>query len=264
MNLSFVLIDETTSAATLKLTPAVLADIAEACQTQLNADYGPECGGEYSVRVGKDSNDILPGEVAYIYQDTLPQAPTAEAYHDVQGNGVPFALCALDDCQSLTGEGSSASSATSHELLETAGNPGCNKFLNDGQGNVKAAERCDAVEVQTYPITVTSGNIVYVSNFVLDSWQIPGSAGPYTFMTKAGLEGGVDPSGPMQTAPGGGGNYQIVAPFTDKETQITAKFAAERKTDGGVIAAMIQGKPKNLHKTLHWSSRARRIARARV
>jgi hypothetical protein len=261
MNLSFVLINESTNKSKLVLDNVTLTNIAEACQTQLNADYGPECGGEYSVRVGKNSNDILPNEIAYIYMDTLPQAPDALAYHDVGGNGVPFALCALEDCDTLTGEGNSASVSTSHELLETAGNPGCNKFLNDGNGSAKAAERCDAVEVQAYPITLTSGAVVYVSNFTLDTWQIPGSPPPYSFMSKAGIEGFVECPGPMQTAPANGGNYQIVVPFNQSaETTVNA----ERKTFSGISARMIVGTPRNRNKILHWSSRARRIAKARV
>ena len=260
-NLSFVLINETTAAAKLTLDAGTLAAIAEACQTQLNADYGPECGGEYSVRVGKSANDILPNEIAFIYQDTLPTAPDAIAYHDIAGNGVPFALCALDQCDTLTGQGNSVSVSTSHEFCETAGNPGCNKFLNDGKGNAKAAERCDAVEVQSYPITTTQGTTVYVSNFVLDSWQIPGSPPPYTFMTKAGIEGGVEPSGPMETANGDGGNYQIVVPFVDNEKQVSGERAT---LSGSISARMIVGKPRNRDKVLHWSSRARRIAKARI
>lgn len=96
-------------------------------------------------------------------------------------------------------------------ILETAGDEGANQFANDNHGLLHAVEMCDAVEVQTYGKTCKNGTIVQVSNWLRRSWFIPGAAGPYDYMTSARIAGAVPPPGPLQTANGHGGNYQIVA-----------------------------------------------------
>jgi hypothetical protein len=209
----WVLIDSTNGATTQdgsRLSPAVLAHIAEAVQNQVNQEFAAEWGAQATLRVGANANDIHPGEWAYGFVASLPNAPGASAYHDINGKGVPFSLCAVTTCGSLLGP-TGVSVDASHEILETAGDEGANQFANDNHGLLHAVEMCDAVEVQTYGKTCKDGTAVQVSNWLLRSWFIPGAAGPYDYMTSANIHGAVSPPGPLQTAPGHGGNYQIVS-----------------------------------------------------
>jgi len=242
----WVLIDSTNGATTQdgsKLSPAVLAHIAEAVQDQVNHEFAAEWGAQATLRVGANANDIQPGEWAYGFVASLPDAPGASAYHDINGKGVPFALCAVTTCGSLLGP-TGVSVDASHEILETAGDEGANQFANDNHGLLHAVEMCDAVEVQTYGKTCRDGTVVQVSNWLLRSWFNPGAAGPYEYMTSANIRGAVSPPGPLQTAPGHGGNYQIVSRFGG-DTQV---FAAAHHLMGT--------RRKGMHP--NWSSRAGR------
>jgi len=105
---------------------------------------------------------------------------------------------------------------------------------------------CDAVEVQTYGKTCADGTVVQVSNWLLRAWFNPGHASPFEYMSQARLPGAVQPSGPLQTAVGNGGNYQLIAKWTgDKQV-----FASQT----------IQGKRRK-GQTPNWSSRAARRLR---
>jgi hypothetical protein len=210
----WVLIDQTKGAAAKDggtLSAAVLARISEAVNSQVNGEFAAEWGAQATIRVGSDEKDIQPGEWAYGFVPTLPDAPTASAYHDINAKSVPFALCAVTTCGSLFGP-DGVSVDASHEILETAGDEGANLFANDNKGWLHAMEMCDAVELQTYGKTCKDGTVVQVSNWLLRSWFIPGSPGPhYDYMSMAGLKGAVAPPGALLTAPGHGGNYQIVS-----------------------------------------------------
>ncbi|HEY2406880.1 MAG TPA: hypothetical protein VGI10_12805 [Polyangiaceae bacterium] len=244
----WVLIDNTKGATTQdgsKLSPAVLAHIAEAVQAQVDQEFAAEWGAQVVLRVGKSLNDVEPGEWAYVFLPALPDAPGASAYHDIK-KGIPYALCAVTTCATLYGP-DGVSVDASHEILETAGDQGANQFANDNKGLLHAVEMCDAVEVQTYGKTCKDGTVVQVSNWLLRSWFNPGAAAPYDYMTSAKLPGAVSPSGPLKTSAGHGGNYQIVAKWGgDKQV-----FAAEHHIEGTRRKGM----------TPHWSSRAgRRLA----
>lgn len=245
-SVNWVLIDSTKGATTQdgsRISPAVLKHIADAVQDQVNEEFALEWGAKATIRVGADEHDVRPGEWAYGFVPELPDAPGASAYHDINGKGVPFALCAVTTCDSLLGP-TGVSVDVSHEILETAGDEGANQFANDNNGLLHAVEMCDAVEIQTYAKTCKDGTIVQVSNWLLRAWFIPGTTGPYDYMTSAGLPGAVPPPGPLKTAPGHGGNYQIVSKWGgDKQV-----FAAERH----IIGIRRKGNNPN------WSSRAGR------
>lgn len=242
----WVLIDSSNGATTedgSKLSPAVLHHIAEAVQKQVNEEFAAEWGAKSTIRVGASSSDIQPGEWAYVFLKSLPDEPDASAYHDIKGKGVPYALCAVTTCGSLLGP-TGISVDASHEILETAGDEGANQFANDNKGLLHAVEMCDAVEVQTYGKTCKDGTVVQVSNWLLRSWFIPGTPGPYDYMTSAKLPGAVSPPGPLRTAPGHGGNYQIVSKWrSEKEVYAVADHLIGTRRKGM--------KP-------HWSSRAGR------
>ncbi len=244
----WVLIDDSKGATTQdgsKLSLDVLRHFAEAVQNQVDQEFAAEWGAEATIRVGTAS-DIQPGEWAYGFVPTLPDAPGASAYHDINNKGVPFALCAITTCGSLYGP-TGVSVDASHEILETAGDEGANEFANDNKGLLHAMEMCDAVEVQTYGKTCQDGTVVQVSNWLLRAWFIPKAPGPYDYMTLKNLPGAVTPPGPLQTAPGQGGNYQIISKWGgDKQV-----FAAAHHIVG------IRRKGMNPN----WSSRAGRRLR---
>lgn len=210
----FVLLDESAGATTgdgSALTAQILSDIAAACTVQLNRDLSAEWGGNYEVRVGAGAGDIQPGEWVFAILPTLPNAPSAIAYHDVDGNGVPTLFDGITLSQTLTGPGNSLSVGISHELCETAGDEGCNDWCDDGNGQSFAKELCDAVENNTYAI-----NAVFMSDFLLKSFFVAGRKGPYNYMASAAL-GGVGPAAPFATASGG---YQITRAQGAGETQV--------------------------------------------
>jgi hypothetical protein len=241
----WVLIDSTNGAKTSdgsQLSAGVLAHIVEAVSSQLNGEYSDEYGGNVQMRVGKNANDIQPGEWAYGFLPTLPDAPGASAYHDINGKGVPFALCAVTTCGSLYGS-NGVSVDASHEILETAGDQGANLYSDDNKGTLHAYEMCDAVEVQTYGKTCADGTVVQVSNWLLRSWFDPNASAPFDYMSSVNLSGAVAPPGPMQTAPGNGGNYQIVRPSTTE----SQTFALAQR----LVGTRRKGK-------VNWSSRAGR------
>jgi hypothetical protein len=261
----WVLINETkgTTQDGLYLSNDMLINIAQAVEIQLNADYSTECGEVIvSIRVST-KDDIKPTEQVYSYVDSFPSPALsgASAYHDTEGNGKVAAYCAISTCANAYGP-SGIGVDTSHEILEAAGNPGCNQFVQDSSGAMHARERCDSVEVQSYPIKLKNGVSVYVSNFVLDSWFILGAPKPYTFMTKHSIDGAVgalDPPAPLETAesPNGRGNYQaIYEPGPDGKIQ---NVFANR--DGRIVfgTVLCHGSPQKNSKVFHSSSRFSRI-----
>jgi hypothetical protein len=245
---TFVLIDETNGATTgdgASLTPEIFSRIASAVQVQLNRDAAGELeAGPFLVRIGAAA-DVQPDEVPFPIKATIG-APGAIADHYVNANGVPACEDAITLSDSLTGPGNSLSVAISHECLETGGDPGANEWADRGDSYEVAKERCDAVESQTYDIgaaaepPVTTG--VHVSNFVTNRFFIPGASGPIDFMTSRGIPGAVPPPGPMQTAPGGGGNYQAIR-WVD---------------ENGVTQVTAEGNPNGRRPWRHGSRRARR------
>ncbi len=229
----FVLINEGTaaSALTAQVTPAWLARCAAACQIQLNRDVASEWGGSFVVRAGANAGDIGAGEIVFSLVDSLPEAPGAIAYHDVEGHDVPVAFLALSTCNTLD----DVSTAVSHEFCETWGDASCDLWADDGAGNEWALELCDAVESASYPIDLGEGQPpIAVSDFLLRSFFGPGAVAPYSFKETA--------AAPFKTASGG---YQIKRSSGTGETQVQAMEGSKR---GARVAS-------RLH---HWSSRPAR------
>jgi hypothetical protein len=224
----WVLLNEGKSAPiTAQASPTWLADVAGAMTVQLNRDLAPNWGGSYSVRAGKDANDVAADECVMALVDDLPQAPDAVAFHSVLGNAQPFALESLNACNTLD----DVSKAISHELCEAAGDPYTNLWADGGQGTSYARELCDAVESWGYLI-----NGIQVSDFVLQSFFAVGAVGPYHFLASTGEM--PDLAGPFATAWGG---YQVVRAEGSTTSQIHGAIAVSR-----------------LPKRRHWSSRTYR------
>jgi hypothetical protein len=223
-----VIINEAkTSPLTAMVTAAWLAEVATACTTQLARDAAPVWGSAVAgVRAGSGPTDVQPGEMVFAIVDSLPAAPGAIAYHDVQGNAVPVAFLALSTCNTLN----DVSTAISHELCETCGDVACNRYADDGSGHEFALELCDAVESASYQI-----DGIAVSDFLLPAFFAADATGPYSFVHS---QGGAGPSAPFATASGG---YQIRRSSGGGETQVTGKMSERRQ-----------------HHAAHWSSRVSR------
>lgn len=221
--MEFVLIDESTAATAGAanggtLTPTALAAIAQALTVFMDRDLSTYWGGSYRVRAGSSPTDVAQGEIVCAILDALPSVPGAVAYHDVQGAEVPVVFLARSQCSSISTGSDSISSALSHELAETAGDPACNKWVDDNAGHEWAHELCDAVQEWGY---VIEG--IAVSDFVLPSFFAPGAVGPYNF---CGLTaGGPQLHAALATAPGG---YQIQRSSGGGETQVSGFIADHR------------------------------------
>jgi hypothetical protein len=235
-SLSFVLVNESTTtdpALGGPLDDATMSTIAAAVEMQLNRDIAPEWGGDYHVRVDLAAN-VQPTEVAVIIRDSLPEAPGAAGYHDLE-NGAAVVYIGRDGSNSLTLGTNALSVTISHECGEVAGDRGANVWADDDAGHEYAQELCDGVESMTYMI----GGVT-VSDWLMRAFFTPGAPGPYSYLQATGHTGG--PAGPFQTAAANGGDYQIERNVDENgATQVTAK-----------------GSPKNPKRVAHPSSRAYR------
>ncbi len=243
-----VIINEATSAPLVgQVTTPWLNEVVGAIEAQLNSEVHRNwSNGVSAMRVGRDSTDVQPGEMVFAILDSLPDAPGAIAYHDVNGNDVPTGFLALSTCNTLD----DVSTAMSHEFCETEGDWACNLWADDEQGKEYARELSDACESNWY---TRPGSSIKLSDFLLPDFFEPGSAGPYTFLqrrdgdktfvTSSGIAG--YPSAPFATAAGG---YQIVRDSGTHETQVMGEVRTLRAA-----------------KVAHFSSRvSRRLHAAKV
>jgi hypothetical protein len=242
-SLAFVLCDQSTltdGAHGGALTPAVLDRICQAVQHQLNFDVAPEWGGSYRVRRGlPNASDRKPGEAVGYIVDTLPQAPGAAAYHDRTEDGQPILYFARDAFDSLTQGATSLSVGISHECLETAGDPGANRWADRTDGLEQALELCDKVEDTTYSVLG-----VTVSNWCLQSAFAPGAPAPWDHCRQLSSQDGRTQQG-----------YDIVRTpgnDTSDETGNGKRLPAQRVSIRGTLSAK-----RRAHKA-HWSSRTYR------
>jgi hypothetical protein len=201
------------------MTPAILGKIASASTTYLNQYVAAFWGGmgTYAVRAGAGKNDVQPGEIACAFLDALPDAPGAVAYHDVTGKEVPVIFLARTLCNSLLSGADSVSSALSHELAETVGDPACNLWARDTKYEW-AHELCDAVQEWGFEI-----DGVAVSDFVLPAFFAPGSAGPWNYLGTKSATTAL--KGALATAPGG---YQIRSGAGGHEVQVQGEVPQMR------------------------------------
>jgi len=234
-----------------RLDESALSAIAQACELQMCMHLRGEVptAEECRVRVRKGS-EPLSGKILYVVDELPDRQQVAE---HVPG----AAYVSVSSCQDLFGPEGACASA-SHEILEDEGNPDCNLFAQDRQGQMHALERCDAVETQSYEVSLPSGQSVSVSNFLLPAWQDPFSKGPFTFMGKKRMSGAAEPPGPLLTARSTtGGNYQVILPVSYDYAR--AVFGKEI-VDGHM--RVIRGYPKKRNDAFHWSSRPSRILAA--
>lgn len=246
-SMSFVLINEGTNR---DVTPSALQAIAVACEVQLNAEFAAEWGGRYIVRVAPDVVHAGADEVQVLLQDVLPD-PNALGYHATTPAGKPIAYIGVAGVTDMVGNSDNALALTiSHELLETAADPGANRWEVQGNGTLLALEVCDEVEDTSY----RAPNGVYVSNFLFQSYFAPGSVGPYDYLGKLTAQG-------QETA----GGYAILADPPADVHQARERYDAFQARDRDHGAAIAGRKhqviyashlpSRNLTKRMHASSR---------
>lgn len=183
MNFAFVLIDMTTDATPSELRPTSEKGfmLMQAWMEQIMGPFTKEWGAQLcTMRYGSES-DRDPTDIAVHFRDSIPEAPGALAFHQVV-NGVPDIElgCDLFSSWADSGDSSSLSVGGSHELLELLGDPGANRWadLQDQLNRTRAMETADRVQNTCYPAC----NGYPVTNFVNQSFFIPGASGPYDYM----------------------------------------------------------------------------------
>jgi hypothetical protein len=137
-------------------------------------------GGTYEVRLGSSSTDRKAGEIAIHLDDKTPEAPDAVAYHQVV-NGIPDIVIGMDNVDTISQGSDSLTCAATHELGETIGDPGCNRYeeiaSTDAVRRLRAFELCDRVQNIVWQADTGAD----VSDFLLPSAYFPGSAGPWDY-----------------------------------------------------------------------------------
>lgn len=208
--LCFAVIDLTTDQTPAEKRPAQALPVMIAAWTeQIEGPFAVAFGlVTIAFRVASGPTDRQPNEIAINFRDTIPEAPGALAYHQVV-NGVPDIEIGVDLFDTLTdgsGTNEAVSAGTSHELLELLGDIGANLWseLQDGSGKMVAREECDKVQNTGYQ----ASNGVWVSNFLLPAYWIPGAPGPY------------DQLGVMSDRSDVSHGYEIQADGPQNETQV--------------------------------------------
>jgi hypothetical protein len=185
MGISFVLYDYTTGATASALRPApILEPLAEmlgnvTCAGSPFAMTWGQLAPSFRVGVvqGGAPKDRQAGEVAVNFRDSLPDAPGALAYHDVSPAGVEDVEIGCSLFSTLTTGSESLTVGVSHEVFETLGDPGCNRWaLRSDGATLDALELCDFVQ---NTCTTEAATGFAVSNFVLPAFFDPGAPGPW-------------------------------------------------------------------------------------
>ncbi len=191
----FVFVDLTTTATPDALRPArAFQPIIDAISQQIDGPFGKAHGhADVAFRIASSPTDRQAGEIACNYRDTIPEATDALAYHSVTG-GIPDIEIGVDLFNALTSGVESVSGGVDHEVLELLKDAGANgwKDKEDGSGKTGAEEVADPVQNTGY----AASNGVWLSNFILPSYWVPGSAGPWDYLgvmkTQADLSSGYE------------------------------------------------------------------------
>lgn len=159
------------------VTAPVLEQMATSLANWLNQDFAPVWGGDYEARYAADGI-AQSGEAPVYLVDDNTAVPNAAAYHDRQADGTPIIYAMLDEFDSWLGDSSSkmpVSVGVGHELAETAGDPGANRWADRADGTEEAFETCDRVQGTDY----ADADSVMVPNFLYTAAFDPGASGPY-------------------------------------------------------------------------------------
>jgi hypothetical protein len=146
----------------------------------------------------------------------------ALGYHDQDPNGMPYGRVFVETILSNGGTETSGSNSVSvtasHEALEIFGDPQVGSWSQMPDGRLTAEELCDAVENDSYQVSVHGAILVSVSNFLLPQWFDTNPENQkFDFMGTL--------SAPFTMSPGG---YLIVMKGGKVSQVFGDKFAAHR------------------------------------
>jgi hypothetical protein len=199
-NSTFVLISVDAGAdVTAEWITKCAAAIDSALQTHVKWHWG----GNYHCRSGAVNATIGPNEVKVSLQASS-DVQGAAGYHDDGG-----IYCFRDGLPDLDSGAFAYSVVISHEIFETVGDPGANRWAQDATGTLYGLELCDACEGYFW----LAPNGVALSDFVLPAFFDPSAGAPYSYTAK--------PTAPLTTAPDNGSDYQITQ-TAGSEAQVTA------------------------------------------
>ena len=217
----FSIIDQTTDASAGDiyggpLTRPLLDQIAAALMVYANRDVATYWGGDHVVNVVASDVQLIASAIPCRIVDALPDDPQAIAYHSGD-NDYQAIWVAKTQLNSLLVGADSLSCALGHEIAETIGDPGCNRWAMGSLGLLFAIELSDFDEQSTYDCEGVSA-----PNFALPSFFVPGSVGPWSYLGATGAE---TVAGPLRTAPGG---YQLTLNSNNK-VQVMGELAPHRR-----------------------------------
>lgn len=191
------------------LTAADLAFQVRAVNRQMELDWAPAYMEEpwpcrsYASLQGLAAGSFWPLAIL----DDLDGPAGAIGFHDwIAGLAYGRVLASGDPLDATT---------LSHEALELRGDPRCDLWLPMPDGRQIAREMCDPCEGDRYDVEVTIGSEtrkIWVSDFVLPSFWVPGAPGPYTFLDTVDEPFGLSRNG---------GGYRLIK---DKSGNVSSDF----------------------------------------
>jgi hypothetical protein len=251
VNLSFVLVDQTTGDRP-DLAP-FLPKLRDSLDEAMNEHFAPFHGGTYALRVAASPSDRKPGEIAINIRHQQTSDPQgALAWHQVTG-GIPDIEINLDSTSGLTGDSDALDVCGSHEVMETAANPGANLLADNLNGKVSAREACDRIEDTFF----TTKNGLHASNFLIWAAWVPGAAGPYDYMMK--LSSQLDANSNVTMTAGG---YDIEGTTPSDLADVTpSKLAKDHVVSGEAEHIGPDGEKRVIHAVSRAPISGKRLAR---
>jgi hypothetical protein len=209
-NATFVLVNDSVTDA--DTTPAALAEVAAAIDHALQNEWKEEHGNDFHCVAGSPGQVMGPLDIKVsLQEDSSVQG--AAGYHDDDG-----IYCFRDGLPSFSTGDFAFSVVISHEIFESAMDPGANRWADNGNGTMVALEACDAVEGYSWVPPIPSGQPgagVSISDFLMTSFFDADGKAPYSRCGK--------PTAPFTTAPDNGADYQIQLSVNESgEQQVTA------------------------------------------
>jgi len=205
------------------LSPANLAFLVRAVNVQMTEHYGPAFEEEpWPVRSYADLKTLEPGTYwPMAILDDLGGPAGAIGFHtEVAGLIFGRVLASADPTDGTT---------LSHESLELRGDPTVDLWIPMGDGRSVAYELADPCEGDRYQIDVTIGaetRRIWVSDFVLPSWFVPGAEGPFSYLDSIDEPFGLSRNG---------GGYRLIR---DASGNVTSDFG-RRSPDAAKMARKV-------------------------
>jgi len=218
---NFAIVDESTAEGSKPefggtITVPEWKEGCEALTVYMNRDFAYHWGGLYQWRyAGVNRSDVKEGEVPVLIMDKL-EVDGAVAFHDKDGNAIPYIELGREYCTSFAMGSSSVTGALGHEGVETGADAPANMWA-DAADVSWALETGDPVQEWGYNV-----NGIYVSDFVLPRFFGLGSKGPWNF---GATHSGPSLRAPFTLAPGG---YAIVRKIGTGEKQIYGSIGEHR------------------------------------